>query len=141
MDRVEWTTEASDTADLLQRYDAWAEAYDVDLLEGEGYGAVIDRVVNLMRRTAGKHVDDPRDHTPFVHPVSALPPPRPQRLDPRPFCFAHPVVSPGHCRIPNNAERRNHNSGALGIPIEYGAWRPSLLPIVHIPILCALSLR
>jgi predicted TPR repeat methyltransferase len=49
MERVEWTTEASDTADLRQRYDAWAEAYDVDLLDGEGYGAVVDRVGTIMR--------------------------------------------------------------------------------------------
>lgn len=50
MERVEWTTEATGTADLRQRYDAWAEAYDVDLLDGEGYGAVIDRVGAVMQR-------------------------------------------------------------------------------------------
>ena len=55
LDRVEWTTKASGAADLRKRYDAWAEAYDVDLLDGEGYDAVIDRVGAVMHR----HV--PRD--------------------------------------------------------------------------------
>lgn len=50
LDRVEWTTEAADTTDLARRYDAWAVAYDQDLLQGEDYGTVIDRVVDAMRR-------------------------------------------------------------------------------------------
>jgi len=50
LDRVEWTTEAADAADLAGRYDAWADAYDHDLLDGEDYGSVIARVVDAMLR-------------------------------------------------------------------------------------------
>lgn len=50
LDRVEWTTGAADTTDLARRYDAWADAYDHDLLVGEGYGAVVARVVEAMLR-------------------------------------------------------------------------------------------
>lgn len=50
LDRVEWTTKAADAKDLAGRYDAWADAYDHDLLDGEGYGAVITRVVDAMLR-------------------------------------------------------------------------------------------
>lgn len=50
LDRVEWTTGAADTEDLARRYDAWADAYDHDLLDAEGYGAVIARVEDAMLR-------------------------------------------------------------------------------------------
>jgi len=48
LDRAEWTTEAADATDLAGRYDAWADVYDHDLLDGEGYGTVIARVVDAM---------------------------------------------------------------------------------------------
>lgn len=55
-ERVAWTTEATDTIDLAQRYDAWSETYERDLVELDGYHQIIAeakaRVASLFPETA-----------------------------------------------------------------------------------------
>ncbi len=54
LQRVHWTVEAKDDADLASRYDQWAKAYDADLEEIDGWAAPRYTAEFLARHAADK---------------------------------------------------------------------------------------